>query len=185
MNNNIEKLMNTERPFLADGGFETWMIFVEGFEAPEFAALVLMDNAKARHAMQHYFDRFLGMAAAANVGFVLDTNTWRGCVSWAEKLGTTQDDLLRLSRDAVAHAMEIRDHWAHVVQPIIINGVVGPAGDGYDAAEAPDADAAEFGHLHAAMRPLLPNLRVIGGCCGTDHRHVGCVSDHLHQKKAA
>jgi len=26
---------------------------------------------------------------------------------------------------------------------------------------------------------------VVGGCCGTDHRHVGCVSHHLHAGVAA
>ena len=30
---------------------------------------------------------------------------------------------------------------------------------------------------------LLPNLRVLGGCCGTDHRHIGEISHacgHAH-----
>ncbi|MEM8570323.1 MAG: hypothetical protein AAGG56_05365 [Pseudomonadota bacterium] len=30
---------------------------------------------------------------------------------------------------------------------------------------------------YAALLPLLPNLRVFGGCCGTDHRHV-CATGH-------
>jgi methionine synthase I (cobalamin-dependent) len=25
---------------------------------------------------------------------------------------------------------------------------------------------------------LLPNLAVIGGCCGTDHRHVHAMAKH-------
>jgi homocysteine S-methyltransferase len=29
-----------------------------------------------------------------------------------------------------------------------------------------------FGALHAALSEQLPGLCVIGGCCGTDHRHV-------------
>ena len=47
-----------------------------------------------------------------------------------------------------------------------------------DAAETlDDGDPAELGALHAELFDLLPNLRVVGGCCGTDHRHVGCISD--------
>ena len=76
---NVESLLKTSRPLLTDGGFETWLFFQQGFEAPEFAAIVLMDDADARQAMQRYFDEFLGMAEAAQTGFVLDTNTWRGC----------------------------------------------------------------------------------------------------------
>jgi homocysteine S-methyltransferase len=48
-----------------------------------------------------------------------------------------------------------------------------------------DGNPIEFGHLHADLTRYLPNLRVFGGCCGTDHRHIGCVSGHLHFKSAA
>jgi S-methylmethionine-dependent homocysteine/selenocysteine methylase len=42
-----------------------------------------------------------------------------------------------------------------------------------DAATELDAgDPAEFGRLHADLRGMLPHLKVFGGCCGTDHRHV-------------
>lgn len=35
-----------------------------------------------------------------------------------------------------------------------------------------DGDPVEFGALYAALKRALPHLTVIGGCCGTDHRHV-------------
>lgn len=42
-----------------------------------------------------------------------------------------------------------------------------------DAAETlDDGDPAELGVLCADLRRKLPNLTVIGGCCGTDLRHV-------------
>ena len=43
-----------------------------------------------------------------------------------------------------------------------------------------DGDPQEFGMLHVPLAGRLPGLRVFGGCCGTDHRHVRCVSQHLH-----
>jgi homocysteine S-methyltransferase len=48
-----------------------------------------------------------------------------------------------------------------------------------------DGDPAEFGDLHADLAGLLPGLKVVGGCCGTDHRHVECVSTRLHRRLAA
>jgi S-methylmethionine-dependent homocysteine/selenocysteine methylase len=33
-------------------------------------------------------------------------------------------------------------------------------------------DPAELGAQYAALRRRLPQLNVLGGCCGTDHRHV-------------
>jgi homocysteine S-methyltransferase len=256
------------------------------------------------------------MAAAAQTGFVLDTNTWRGCTHWGPNLNKSADEMLRLSSDAVTFAKRVREDWQTRVSPILINGVVGPAGDGYAPGSVPDAaeahrmhrpqvdtfagsgvdmvsaitmtnsgeaigiaqaaveeglpvvisftvetdgrlpmgellgdaiqavdqatgnaplyymvncahpdhfietvatgkdwvsriggvranasrlshaeldvaetldegDPQEFGDLHADLVGILPNLRVVGGCCGTDHRHVGCVSHHLHLKSAA
>jgi S-methylmethionine-dependent homocysteine/selenocysteine methylase len=36
-------------------------------------------------------------------------------------------------------------------------------------------DPAELGHEYRALRQLLPNLTVLGGCCGTDSRHVEAI----------
>jgi methionine synthase I (cobalamin-dependent) len=41
--------------------------------------------------------------------------------------------------------------------------------------EAPELDAgdpAELGREYADLKARLPHLNVMGGCCGTDHRHV-------------
>ena len=37
-------------------------------------------------------------------------------------------------------------------------------------------DPADFGERHRRLRAKLPQLNVIGGCCGTDHRHVAALS---------
>ncbi|MEM8749043.1 MAG: homocysteine S-methyltransferase family protein [Pseudomonadota bacterium] len=48
-----------------------------------------------------------------------------------------------------------------------------------DACEELDAgNPQELGELNAQLLAILPNIRVIGGCCGTDHRHVGCIAEH-------
>jgi homocysteine S-methyltransferase len=41
-----------------------------------------------------------------------------------------------------------------------------------EAPELDPGDPAEFGREHAALKARLPQLTVLGGCCGTDHRHV-------------
>ena len=36
---------------------------------------------------------------------------------------------------------------------------------------------------YRGLMRVLPKLRVLGGCCGTDHRHVGAISGacgHVH-----
>ena len=36
-------------------------------------------------------------------------------------------------------------------------------------------DLAELAEDHAELLPSLPNLQLIGGCCGTDYRHVAAI----------
>jgi homocysteine S-methyltransferase len=49
-----------------------------------------------------------------------------------------------------------------------------------DAAEELDAgDPDELADGYERLRARLPNLAVLGGCCGTDHRHVAAVTRRL------
>jgi homocysteine S-methyltransferase len=54
-----------------------------------------------------------------------------------------------------------------------------------EATELDDGDPDEFGQLYRDLGALLPNLKVIGGCCGSDHRHVRAASGHFHGHHAA
>ena len=44
------------------------------------------------------------------------------------------------------------------------------------ATELDDGDPDELGAQYAQLRRLLPGLTVLGGCCGTDHRHVAAIA---------
>jgi S-methylmethionine-dependent homocysteine/selenocysteine methylase len=41
-----------------------------------------------------------------------------------------------------------------------------------EAEELDEGDPAALGHDNAALHERLPAVRLLGGCCGTDHRHV-------------
>lgn len=44
-----------------------------------------------------------------------------------------------------------------------------------EATELDEGDPADLGERHAALRTRLPRVNVLGGCCGTDHRHVTSI----------
>jgi homocysteine S-methyltransferase len=46
-----------------------------------------------------------------------------------------------------------------------------------EAEELDDGDPADLGERYAALRGALPNLTIVGGCCGTDIRHVTAICD--------
>ena len=44
-----------------------------------------------------------------------------------------------------------------------------------EATELDEGNPTELGAQHAALHDLLPEVRVLGGCCGTDARHVAAI----------
>jgi len=46
-----------------------------------------------------------------------------------------------------------------------------------EAEELDDGDPADLAARHVALRASLPNLTILGGCCGTDIRHVTSICD--------
>jgi len=47
-----------------------------------------------------------------------------------------------------------------------------------DAEILDDGDPEELGQLCSDLQAALPHIRVLGGCCGTDHRHVEQMCRH-------
>ncbi|WP_136659523.1 homocysteine S-methyltransferase family protein [Nitratireductor sp. XY-223] len=48
-----------------------------------------------------------------------------------------------------------------------------------------DGDPVELGNQYRALLELMPNLSVLGGCCGTDHRHVCAIGYSCRHQAAA
>ncbi len=310
----LDRFLSSPRPWPADAGLETVMIFAEGIDLPHFASFRLLETEAGRNALTRYFDRFLALARKGGTGFVLDTATWRANTGWAAAMGMDAAAIREANLRAVGFARDYRERQERAPLPILINGVVGPAGDGYriDSAlsaraaetvhevqiaalaeagadmvsavtmthadeaigiaraaarhglpqvisftletdgrlpdggtlegaitrvdaetsgsplfymvncahpthfsgvlhgpwvkriggvranasrsshaeldamtELDDGDPDEFGTLYRDLGRLLPNLRLIGGCCGSDHRHVGAALGHFHPQQTA
>ncbi|MCY1249809.1 Homocysteine S-methyltransferase [compost metagenome] len=47
-----------------------------------------------------------------------------------------------------------------------------------DNSETLDAgDPADLGQRYRTLTAHLPRLRILGGCCGTDHRHIAAICE--------
>jgi S-methylmethionine-dependent homocysteine/selenocysteine methylase len=44
-----------------------------------------------------------------------------------------------------------------------------------EAEELDEGDPDDLGERHGALKARLPAVNVLGGCCGTDHRHIGAI----------
>lgn len=134
--------------FLTDGGIETTLIFHDGFDLPHFAAFDLLRHDKGRHALRRYYQRYTEIAKTHNVGFVLESATWRASRDWGAKLGYSADDIADANRDAIALLTELRADNETDSTPIVISGCVGPRGDGYDPGDVMTAVDAHAYHSH-------------------------------------
>jgi S-methylmethionine-dependent homocysteine/selenocysteine methylase len=130
--------------FLTDGGMETWLVYSQGFELPQFAAFPLLDDPRGFDALRTYFVPYIEIARTNGVGLVLDAPTWRASSHWGGLLGYDAGQLADFNRRAVALLEEIRGEAADV--RIVIGGCVGPSEDAYAPSEQVGADEAYAYH---------------------------------------
>jgi homocysteine S-methyltransferase len=132
--------------FMTDGGIETTLIFHDGFDLPEFAAVDLLRSDEGTAALRAYYTRYAELAGELNLNFVLESPTWRASPGWAARLGYSPAELDRLNRGAIALMEEIREQYQRPEASIVISGCIGPEGDGYSPSELLSAEAAESYH---------------------------------------
>jgi homocysteine S-methyltransferase len=115
--------------FLTDGGMETYLIFQQGLEIPDFASFHLLEKPEGEEAIREYFRHYADIARRFGTGLVLETPTWRASADWGVRHGLAAAALARINARAVALLEELRDEFAPV--PVVISGCLGPRGDGY------------------------------------------------------
>jgi homocysteine S-methyltransferase len=140
------------RLFLTDGGIETSMIALEGFELREFAVFPLLRTEEGDAALRRYFGSYVEIARRSGCGLVLETATWRASAGWGEKLGVSPADLQDVNLRAVKMLEEIREGAERAMTAaekertqVVISGCLGPLPVD-DGAPARSAHAAEASH---------------------------------------
>ena len=129
--------------YLTDGGLETTLVFLDGLELPDFASFPLLASEDGRAHLDRYYRSYLDLAERTGAGFVLDTVTWRANRDWGGRLGCDEVTLAEVNRLAVDYAAGLA---ASRSVPVVLNGVVGPRGDGYVVGETMTADESASYH---------------------------------------
>jgi homocysteine S-methyltransferase len=68
------------------------------------------------------------------------------------------------------------DGWRDRIRGVRANASTKSHAELDEATELDAGDPADFGRRHAELRDRLPRLNVVGGCCGSDHRHVAEIA---------
>ena len=142
------------RRMVTDGGMETDLIFHHGVDLPLFAAFPLVDSPEGRSLLTAYYDGYAAIARRAGAGLMLESATWRANPDWGDRLGYSPADLARVNRDAITMLAELRDRYRDDgLADVVISGMVGPRGDGYQPGEEPGPG--EAAGYHAAQIQAL------------------------------
>lgn len=130
--------------FLTDSGIETDLIFNGGWELPEFAAFVLLDDPAGYTALRDYFLRHVVVADTFGCGLILEAPTWRASRDWGARLGYSAAQLRGVNERAISLLADIRR--AHLSSPIVISGCIGPQSDTYEPGSRMTAEESEHYH---------------------------------------
>ncbi len=132
--------------FLSDGGIETTLIFQDGLDLPHFAAFHLLRSVGGRAALARYYERYIAIAKADRMGFILESPTWRASADWGNKLGYSAGDIAAVNGQSIQFMHDLRARHETPASPMVVSGCVGPRGDGYDPGQVMSALDAEAYH---------------------------------------
>ena len=121
----------SDKLFICDGGLETTLIFQDGINLPEFAAFVALNDDAGRRALLRYYRAYLDIAQRRGLGMILDSPTWRSNTDWGNKLGYSKQDLTSVNKAAVRFVEDLRILFETEQSIIVVDGGIGPRGDGY------------------------------------------------------
>ena len=75
-----------------------------------------------------------------------------------------------------AHVLASGQGWTERIRGIRANASTMSHEELDNAEELDRGDLVDLGQRYRALRVAQPQLTVLGGCCGTDHEHIGAIS---------
>jgi len=73
------------------------------------------------------------------------------------------------------HVLHADDSWTRRIRGLRANASKRSHAELDESTDLDAGDPVELGREYRELHGLLPTLTVIGGCCGTDHRHVEAI----------
>jgi S-methylmethionine-dependent homocysteine/selenocysteine methylase len=136
-----------ENYFITDAGLETSLVFDYGYDLPEFASFVLLDEEKGRQVLEKYFSNYAKLAKSYEQGLILDTPTWRASHGWGDKIGYDKREIEDINKRAVQFMIALRDKY-NLSKPCLVSGAIGPVYDGYNPEKFITVQEAHDYHSH-------------------------------------
>lgn len=134
------------RLFVTEGGIITTLIYKRKIDLPYLATFPLLDDPKGREELLLFAREYIDVARRYGHGIILDTPTWRANPDWGAKLNYDSDKLRAVNEQSVEHLLALRDEYETAQSPMVINGAIGPRGDGYQVGYMTAAESEDYHH---------------------------------------
>ena len=79
------------------------------------------------------------------------------------------------------HILRGTEPWLDRIKGIRANASALSHAELDEATELDRGDVADLAARYVSLRDALPDLRVVGGCCGTDHEHIGALASAVRE----
>jgi S-methylmethionine-dependent homocysteine/selenocysteine methylase len=158
-------------PFITDGGMETTLIFHEGLDLPDFAAFVLLEDEQGRDALRAYFRPY----TVETDGRLPSGEGLREAVEAVDEQtgGAVAYFMINCAHPThFAHVLDDAGPWLDRIHGVRANASTKSHAELDEAEELDEGDPVDLAARYRELRERMPNLNVVGGCCGTDHRHI-------------
>lgn len=149
-----------ENFYLTDGGLETTLIFHNNITLNFFSAFELLKYEAGRKTLAEYYLPYLALAEKYQLGFVIESPTWRSSADWGFKLGYTHDELFALNKQSIKFIRELASTFSSLSQ-VIVSGNIGPRGDGYRADFLMSSEQSRAYHLDQIKAFALADADII------------------------
>lgn len=178
MNTPCRYLSQAGQIILAQGGLETTLEFKTDFQLREFSAYEAALSEKWKYLVAKDFEGYLRMAARHDIPLILDAPTWRASPNWFEKLGTSESDresvYSRTLADANAVIQSIEKEVGKI--SVLVQGVIGPMGDGYCVKDAPSVEYSRKYHASAVEAWKKTNVTEISAITITSSNEAAGIA---------
>jgi S-methylmethionine-dependent homocysteine/selenocysteine methylase len=165
------------------------------YHAEQIATFAETDLEMVTVLTLNYVEEAIGVARAAEanglpsaVSFTVETD---GRLPSGQPLGEAIDQVDSETGGAPAYFMVNCAHpthfegelgggaWCERIRGIRANASKMSHAELDESEDLDSGDPQELADGYERLREKLPNLTVLGGCCGTDHRHVAAVTERL------
>jgi S-methylmethionine-dependent homocysteine/selenocysteine methylase len=161
----------------------------ERYHAAQIAAFAGADADMVTAITMNYAEEAVGVARAAQsagmpvaISFTVETDgnlptgqTLREAVESvdAETAGAPAYYMINCAHPThFAGVLDAGEDWTGRIRGLRANASAKSHAELNESAELDAGDPVELGRRHRELLSRLKNINVLGGCCGTDHRHV-------------